>query len=271
MKYLFLVVLYKKKISECETIESLARMSGEFDKNFVIWDNGGLYQDELELDSLKKLKGDFFYICDGKNTGLAHIYNKISNENIFDYIVILDHDTNLPNNYLFVLDGAIKSNNDIKLFLPLIYSENKLVSPGDLHVFKGKHWRKEVCGLVDSKSKLAITSGMALSKKYIANNKKTFDERLRLYGIDTRFMVEYARNEDKFFVFPAKIIHHTMLWSNPAADIMLFRFRNLRRSWFIVFSDSTLKVLMLLPYSVFVSIKMAIKYKDIRFVFGWDQ
>lgn len=271
MRYLFLVVLYKKKISECETIESLAKVNGEFDKKIIIWDNGGIYQDESELALLKKLRGDCVYICDGVNTGLATVYNKVCNENSFDYVIILDHDTNLPANYLSVLDDSVKNNSDIKLFLPLIYSEGKLVSPGDLRVFKGRHWRREICGPVSSKSKLAITSGMVIAKKYMAGNKRVFDERLRLYGIDTKFMIDYAESEDEFFVMPVKINHHTMLWSNPTADVMLVRFRNLRRSWFIVFSDSGLKLFMVIPYSIFVSVKMAIKYKDVRFMFGWGK
>ena len=60
------------------------------------------------------------------------------------------------------LNSAIMKRPDISLFLPLIRTEQAIVSPGDYKIFKGSYWEKEKYGVINAKNILAINSGMVI-------------------------------------------------------------------------------------------------------------
>ncbi|WP_159441076.1 glycosyltransferase [Pedobacter caeni] len=266
-KLIVLVVLYKKTISASPTISHLLSQNKElFDLELVIWDNSPEPSPEAEISGLSAVFSKFQYIQTPENVWLSKLYNQVLQANVYDYALLLDQDSELPDYYFDKLGAAISDFPDISLFLPIVLNNKKVVSPGSFVYFKGKHWKKIKTGLMSSKNVLAITSGMVISSKVILAHQMKFDERLNLYGIDTSFMLRFSKLEKQLYVLKVKFDHDTVLWSNPSADVMLSRFRNLKGTWPKILSDRPVALVLAYFYSIAVSLKLALKYQDRRFL-----
>lgn len=266
-KLLVLVVLYKKMISESPTIKTLLEQHRDlFELELVIWDNSPEKCPEVQVTALKRDFDHYQYHWTGENTWLSKLYNQVLGAAQYDYALLLDQDTEIPVYYFDKLYEALIKFPKISLFLPLVLHDEKVVSPGSWVYFKGKHWKKIKTGVIPAKDVLAITSGMVISSKVFQVHEMKFDERLSLYGIDTSFMLNFSKFEKQLYVLAIKFNHDTVLWSNPSADIMLGRFRNLKSTWPKILSDKPLARVLVYFYSMAVSFKLALKYQDMRFL-----
>lgn len=266
-KLLVLVVLYKKKISESPTISTLLLQHRDlFELELVIWDNSMDRCPEAEIHILEKNFDRFQYHWTPENTWLSKLYNQVLTGHTYDYALLLDQDTEIPPYYFDKLAAALLKFPKLNLFLPLVLHEKKVVSPGAWVYFKGKHWKKIKTGIIPSKNVLAITSGIVISAKVFFVHQMRFDERLSLYGIDTAFMLNFSKFEKQLCVLSIKFDHDTVLWSNPPADVMLGRFRNLKSTWPKILSDRPVARVLVYFYSMAVSFKLALKYQDARFL-----
>ncbi|WP_316746779.1 glycosyltransferase [Pedobacter gandavensis] len=266
-KLLVLVVLYKKLISESPTIKTLLLQHRDlFEIELVIWDNSPEQGTEAEVNELEKDFDQFQYRWSPENTWLSKLYNQVLSANTYDYVLLLDQDTNIPLYYFDKLNEALFKFPKIGLFLPLVLHKEKVVSPGSWVYFKGKHWGRIKTGIIPAKNVLAITSGMVISEKMFRVHQMKFDERLSLYGIDTGFMLNFSKFEKQLYVLSIKFDHDTVLWSNPSADVMLGRFRNLKSTWPKILSDRPVARVLVYFYSMAVSFKLALKYQDLRFL-----
>ncbi|MBC8986060.1 glycosyltransferase [Pedobacter sp. N36a] len=266
-KLLVLVVLYKKTILESPTIKSLLSQHKDlFELELVIWDNSPERCPDDQIYELEQDFGKFQYRWSPENTWLSKLYNQVLSARTYDYALLLDQDTDIPPYYFDKLGDALFKFPKIALFLPLVLHEEKVVSPGSWVYFKGKHWKKIKTGILPAKNVLAITSGMVISAKVFFENQMKFDERLSLYGIDTGFMLNFSKFEKELYVLPIKFDHDTVLWSNPSADVMLIRFRNLKSTWPKILSDRPVARTLVYFYSMAVSFKLALKYQDLRFL-----
>lgn len=266
-KLLVLVVLYKKTISTSVTIDRLLLQNKAlFDLNLVIWDNSPEQCPQEEITKLSAAFDRVNYISTPENVWLSKLYNQVLGAGNYDYALLLDQDSELPDYYFDKLNTAIAGFPQISLFLPVVMNNKKLVSPGAFVYFKGKHWKRIKTGLLSSKNVLAITSGMVISSKVMTTHKIKFDERLNLYGIDTSFMLKYSKFEKQLYVLRVKFDHDTVLWSNPPADVMLSRFRNLKGTWPKILSGRPVALVLAFFYSKAVSLKLALKYQDLRFL-----
>lgn len=266
-KLVALVVLYKQTPEQSETVRSILDADcTAWDFQLVIWDNSPTQVSSAAIEAVRAKVPDLIYISRPSNEWLSRLYNEVVSMVSFDYIMLLDQDTQLPSDYFNGVAESVAQYREQHLFLPQILNAGKLVSPGALVLFKGKHWDSPKTGLINSANTLAITSGMLISNAYLKKYHVKFDERLNLYGIDTKFMLEYAKNEQSLVVLPIQLKHDTVLWSNPSADVMLFRFSNLRKSWSIVFDDRPLSLVLSRLYGLTLSVKFALKYRDIRFL-----
>lgn len=266
-KLVVLVVLYKKTITESSTICSLLLQNMKlFELELVVWDNSPDRCPERQLNDLSTQFDGFQYIHTPENVWLSKLYNQVLRNRSYDYAMLLDQDSHIPVLYFDRLNAALFNYADVSLFLPLILNNGKLVSPGSFVYFKGKHWKKIRTGVMSSRNVLAITSGMVISSKMFWHHQMKFDERLSLYGIDTSFMLGFAKLEKELCVLDIGFDHDTVLWSNPSADIMLSRFRNLKSTWPKILSDRPVAMVLAHFYSKAVSMKLALKYQDIRFL-----
>ncbi len=161
---------------------------------------------------------------------LAAIYNSALAANSgYDMLHLFDQDSSFGPAYFKTIAAAANAHPEVNLFLPLIRCSGLLISPGHFFLFKGKYWAAPKTGLVTAKNNVAIASGMAICTGYL----KTFggfEERLKLYGIDTNFMLRYARDNQFFYVIDAGFEHDVAEHKAESREVKKRRFADFKQS-----------------------------------------
>jgi GT2 family glycosyltransferase len=263
-----LVVTYETAWAEADTLKALmALTSPGLDIELTIWDNSRASRLDPEVvEQLSRIFDSVKTVHTPENLALSKIYNAVAAEpGDYDVMVLLDQDTKLDDRYFQTL-AAAAADAPAQVFLPVVRSGERIVSPGSYFLVKGKHWTEAKSGLRPSKDVVAISSGLAVRRAYLERWPKAFDERMNLYGIDTAFMLDYARREPSVFVLDHVLQHHTMLWSDPPKATMLFRFKNLRRARLLMHNRQPAHYVLALAYAGFSSLQLAKRYRDVAFL-----
>ena len=211
MKKLFIVVLYKINVEDSPTIKSFinCKLFSNENNSFVIWDNSPSPRIEKNLKYVETLPSTR-YISHTENTSLAKVYNTVVAENTSaDYIAIFDQDTEIKDfDYEKKLDLAIEHNPNIYLFMPIIRSLNgQIYSPGkNILPAKNRKIKSISYGINRCKNLVGISSGLVISANYLRNVYK-FNEKLKLYGVDTDFFYHYAKNNRYLYLLELDIAH----------------------------------------------------------------
>lgn len=136
----------------------------------------------------------FDYISMNGNKGLSRAYNAaiefLSGKEGF--AVILDDDTQLPEDFFEKMEAAAVRNPDAKLLLPVVYSGENIISPAQKNgiLIHSPHSIDEL-----SPGFSAINSGMAVRLDYFGNYR--YDENLFLDYIDHDFMEDFNKSGEK--------------------------------------------------------------------------
>tara|TARA_X000000368_G_scaffold418501_1_gene418452 strand:+ start:3174 stop:4007 length:834 start_codon:yes stop_codon:yes gene_type:complete len=266
-KFLILIVLYECKVKDSLSYTSLLKSSEYLsDSKLILWDNSSSIQ-SIDTDDISFFQ-DIKYIHTPENISLSKIYNRVIQENKgYDYMILLDQDSSFSSDYLEKLNSAIIKNPSINLFLPLIKSQQTIVSPGNYKIFKGSYWRKEKYGIIDSEDILAINSGMVINFNYLKNTYKGYDERLRFYGTDTFFMFEYSKDNNVLFVIDYVFKHASaLLESSENIEKQMIRLNDLFFSWKITNEGKRFTLILINLYILIRIFKLVIKYKNISYV-----
>nr|BFD44251.1 hypothetical protein FFPRI1PSEUD_57500 [Pseudomonas sp. FFPRI_1] len=266
MKYLILVVIYNRSLKDSQSIrsliESLSTLEGS---TFFIWDNSLERQPENELDWFQKEthKNNFIYKHTSQNTSLSEIYNTFTTltPQKHDFIILLDHDTSFDSQLFDAHKKALKSCDPVNLYLPIVKFKDKIVSPGKQLLFKSLPYKHLNPGLTASRHNTAINSGMIIRWSYFTGIFKGYDKRLKFYGTDDYFMMEY-RKTNKYFYLLDYTIHHDLTCNPDADDIYKFKasFQEAQKSFLILHSNG--RPLSMAGLVVFIRrLKHTIKFK----------
>ncbi len=230
---LLIIVLYRTELTDAATWQSLTacrEVLNETDK-LVIWDNSpGPLSERSLIDNNGALPCPIDYQHTPENISLAAIYNRAFAANPgYDMLHIFDQDSSFGLAYFKAIAAAAVANPEVNLFVPLIRCNSLLISPGHFYLFKGKYWSKPKKGLVPAKNNVAIASGMAIRASYL----KTFggfEERLQLYGIDTNFMLRYARDNPYFYVADVGFEHDVAEHKAENREVKARRFADFKKA-----------------------------------------
>lgn len=219
-----LVVLYKCKIMDSSTIESIVLIDKQLISHLklIIWDNSPMdfYQTQLNVI-------DYDYYRTPENCSLSVIYNRVLNlYSQASSLFIFDQDSRLTQDYFVLMKDAMKKNPDIGLFVPYVLYGSLIVSPGDYFIYKGRYWKKLYLGRVSSKNKLCIASGMMINIALIRSYGIHFDEHLRFYGIDSQFVLDYSRKNPYFFIINYSLEHNLSLYEKEDFQTKLWRLKS---------------------------------------------
>lgn len=266
MKVLFVVVLYKTPPGESRTIVSLA--SNDYsalgiDPVFSIWDNSS---DGFGDVSLGMLPGEIKYYHEGVNAPLSAIYNKvILSSTDCSWVVLLDDDSCVTSSYINSLPVFFKSG--ISLAIPKIELKGRLISPGKIVGVRGRKLKSSdlKVGSFPSKSLTAMMSGTVVGMSAFIGGLR-FDERLRFYGVDTRFFMDYATRYSEVFILDVSMSHDSALRDNSlSVSEQISRHLRLIESWPVVFSEKILIKPRLLLYLFYYVTKLALVRRNINF------
>ncbi len=262
------VVLYRRPLMEAETIRSILRGAGDLSSmTLYIRDNSPTLQETPDdAARLSSAFGSYVYSWDGENRSLSAVYNEAALHVSSDLFVVLDDDTSLPVDFLVETVRAADAHPDIDLFLPLVISDDRIVSPGGYRFVKGHHWKAERRGRLPSRNLVAIASGMAIRPDYLRTYYPAFDEGLDFYGIDTRFLLDHADRRAEVFVTGCTLQHDSALETEKDAERLLHRFRKLRHAWTRLHRRDPVRHVASLGYAALTSAKMAFRHRDLRFL-----
>lgn len=273
-KLKILVVLYNRLPIDSETIQSIiaAKNAVSHCAELILWDNSSCKLSDSELLVLDDiLKGiNYKYYADGNNTYLSVIYNRVINEiNQDDYLLILDHDSIFDQSFFIELIQAISNNPNVNLFLPLILSHNKIVSPANNYYFYGSYWKKIKLGLIKTKRLIAINSGMTISGHYLKNKFVGYNEKIKFYGTDNDFMNNYTSDNEYLYVLNAKINHTLDFHDSKDLDNILKRFEDIKYGFFILTkSQGQIVYFLSKVYFFLYQMKLCINNRTIKFIFN---
>lgn len=238
-KLAILVIMYKIKISDCQTINSLLRCINSDDITLYVWDNSPepflSYNKNFHIKYVNYFD-NFEYFGNGKNHKLSEVYNRIGDKflksNSYDYLIILDHDSTLNENFLMNLKKEIIDYDKPNLITPiaknietgLIISPKSFVSrdkwrPTSLPLCKNYH----TPGPKKTDNFFAIGSGLTISNE-TWNDGLRFDENLNIYGVDSEFCIDYSKLYNSYLLSKNTILHDV---SSPEKDNLTERVRRI--------------------------------------------
>lgn len=224
-KNVLLVVLYKQSIVESNTIISYCENCKKVHKDTLlyIWDNSPMVLDN-NFDFFKNTDIEFKYKHTPENTPLSSVYNIVKKECYDKEILFLfDQDSVIDNDYFEKTLKAVKENIDVALFMPYVKHYEKIVSPGQFFFYKGKYLKTLTPGRQRSRNMIGITSGMAI---VIDKIRFDFDENLKLYGIDTKFCLDYSDYFNHLFVIDYNLKHSLSKFEKEEKNVKLFRLKS---------------------------------------------
>jgi GT2 family glycosyltransferase len=269
-KMLIIVVLYKSRVVDSDTFKSLiaCKDSLSLADKVCVWDNSPVPQTEEDLIYIRNLKFcEVEYTSTPENLSLSKIYNTIIKANSsMDYVVLLDQDSIFGSEYINAFKDAQSKHSGIMMFAPLITSNGLVVSPGHFIYFNGKYWENPKYGIVRSKNTIAIASGLIINIEAV-RKVGYFEERLTLYGIDTNFMIRFARHYEELFVLHTTFNHDLSEFNLEDKLVKLNRFLSHKESCLINSELFSLDVRITTRlFFVYKSLTLAIRYKEIKFL-----
>ena len=237
-KIIIVIVLYKTLIKDSKTINSICNIKN-FNKNinidFIIYDNN-----ELSQSILTNLPFNAIYKHDKSNGGLASAYNfalDYCNKNQYNWLLLLDQDTELTNDYFNEIENCIKevtTNDDIVCVVPKIYSNKKIISP--VVFLPGgfiKQLKKDIKGTIFGKI-TGINSPTLLKVDFI-NSIGSFNNIFKLDMLDYWYFSMIYKAKKLVYVLDCNISHNlsVMDYSNVSIE----RYKNIIAAELTFFSN----------------------------------
>lgn len=258
MQKLYLVVLYKQKYSDSQTLLSFVDFNFGSNKNnfFVVWDNSPFSDTSVKEISDFLHTENVEYIHTPENIALSKIYNTcLDRYSDFNFFLIFDQDSKIVRpDYDSYLEKTILQNPDINIFLPQIHSRNKLYSPGRFWVFKGWHYKNLSAGIHKDKFYTAIMSGTCVRNEFLKKYNIRFNEELSLYGIDNCFFSDVRKIDKQFYVLEENL-GHDLSENHLTGDALKEHRRVYLEANFIINRKSFAKTLIVYLYYFYLRIR----------------
>lgn len=237
------IVLYKKDFTSSDTLKSIQKLDDSIRKRIkkiFLWDNSPERLCEKDLLEYSSLTGiNIEYLWNGQNNNLSSIYNKtITSVPENAILVLLDHDSLIVNDYFIQLFKDEEKYKEVNLFLPIIKYNNQIVSPAWQIYFYGQYLKKVHPGLVKSKNKMAINSGMAIRTTYLKKHFRGYNEKIKFYGTDNDFMTQYSK-DNKYFILMDTVINHELnYYENQNRKDILRRLEDMKYGSYILMQET---------------------------------
>lgn len=223
------VVLYKSRLENSETIKSLNHYFKEFLEVYV-YDNSPLKQYQQNQFSYGLLNVN--YVHNGSNPGLSYAYNsalKEAKDNGKKWMLLLDQDTTLTSNYFDELltvtrkDLAI----DTVAIIPRVISnkDGRKISPSIMTI-GGLSRPKEINPGIIRKKISGINSGTVLYVPFL-NTINGFSSDYTLDMLDHWYFREIFIRQKSLYLLNSHIIQDLSVYGNFEDNMSISRYKQL--------------------------------------------
>ncbi|MDF2859282.1 MAG: glycosyl transferase family 2 [Neobacillus sp.] len=170
MKKTIVIVVYKTILKDSSTFSSLVHILKKNppalnDFSLIIYDNSPERQEiPIEYQNL-----NIIYKHDTRNIGIVTAYNfafQVAKENGSDWLILLDHDTELTEDYFDQFRHLESFDSGVVAVVPKIYSENTMISPVFSNAFRPLKEKRPDVG-VQNTPVMAINSGALIRISFL--------------------------------------------------------------------------------------------------------
>lgn len=215
-----LIVIYNKSCKDSASIKDISRLAPNI--NLIVFDNS---TQDFENEKFCDEKG-YTYFSKNKNIGISKAYNYVINHFQFcsgDYLMMLDDDTHLNENYLIEAQKVIKSKN-YDVCLPIVRANEKIISPYNYYMNCRTKMIKSRNEIIMSEVS-GINSGMVIKTDLF--NKINYNEKLFLDYVDYDFMRRVHKVEGTIYIMHSQINQEFQFFNYDKTNIesALTRFR----------------------------------------------
>jgi GT2 family glycosyltransferase len=264
---LFIIVLYKNKLSDSLTYRSLNNYSEKMGLSLqiMIYDNTPYHQ-KYENDSNNKI----IYIRDASNPGVARAYNKgleYCNKKIIPWMLLMDQDTEFNGDFLSNTVLSLKNhgeNKDTVCFIPKITSKSgEILSPMILK--RGGLVRpvKVAKSGIQKNNITGLNSGTLLRVSYL-NKLGGFNEQFGLDMLDHWLFREIHKSGCSVYLTKAEM-QHDLSVMDFEKNMTLERYKDLLLSE-RHFMEGNLAEIVIYKLRLFVRIFKQLRYKEKQFL-----
>ncbi|MGK0256458.1 hypothetical protein [Shewanella sp. Arc9-LZ] len=214
-------------------------------------------KDKFEIEIVKSLE----------NKALPIIYNRFLLEQDSDYAILLDQDSIIEDDYISEINQVINDMN-VYLLLPKVVHGDTLVSPGRLRLFFGTldPTLKDRKGIIKDRDIVAINSGLVVKVELVKKDIIKYDERLKFYFTDTKFLLDYNKLGFGIYLLESVISHDlSELSDSNNTSRASVRFSDMVFGFRATYPNGVLRIL-LESYLVYVAVKYSIKFKSYIFL-----
>lgn len=234
----------------------------------VVIDHGPVDQGAECRDVASAMSVPLRYLHRAANPPLGAAYNDAVRAFLGEsmYVLILDQDTWLPSDLFPVAARECESANEPAIMAPTIRADGRLVSPSSFCLGWGRHWSKPRFGIQTTQNTVIINSGSFIHRRVFLEQGIWFDERLRLYGIDTDFFIRVAERNRRFLVLPL-IIEHDLSFGSASTVVKAAKLREMLASNRLIYSNASLpKRVAVALVGYVVSVVYAIRHRSFEFL-----
>ncbi len=262
---LALVVVYGADPMETSTLQTLLETDFPKDRlSILVWDNSP----HTLTDLTPLTQAGVTYLSTTDNLGLSVIYNRVIANYLQDgqYLLLLDQDSTLPPDFLAQCETAVRQHPEIDLFLPMIRANGRWASPLTYVMGWGRYWKAPRVGRMSALRVSAINSGMLISSVYLKGDCPGYDERLRFYGTDTQFMLDYMDSRRALVVLDVQLKHDLSFFSDPVQN-RAAKFNAMRSAYRHIYALRPVwQRLGVTLVMYLVSLVYAIRYRELGFL-----
>lgn len=193
-----LIVIYNKSCIESTTFKFISNYSKKI--NIIVFDNSTIDYGNKEYCEANGIS----YYTVNKNIGLSRAYNFVLNKiklDKSDYLLILDDDTTLNDEYIKEVLESINENN-ADILLPIVMSNKKIISPSNIQ-FECRVKQIENLDEINLNKITAINSGMVVRTSVY--NYVLYNEDMFLDYVDHDFMSKIREKRMKIKILNSKI------------------------------------------------------------------
>ncbi|MBS4213122.1 glycosyltransferase [Neobacillus rhizophilus] len=210
MKLTIVLVLYKKTPEESKTFLTLkqtlfSNKNGFNQFELILYDNS---PEKQEFNPLKYEGVHMSYVHDPRNLGIVPAYNhawKIANENGSKWILLLDHDTELTQEYMNEVMDLADFSEEIVAVVPKIMNENTMISPVYSNSLRPLLGDRPESGIQENPV-MAINSGAIIRIDFL-NEIGGFNEEFPLDYLDHWLFYEIYAKGKKVWVLDSVLEH----------------------------------------------------------------
>ncbi|SHE83080.1 glycosyltransferase [Alkalibacter saccharofermentans] len=266
MKFNLIIIMYNLNCHKSPIVNSLLEIYRNSNLSHIrvfICDNSTKVDIKIKNKEYCGEK-EFVYVDMNGNKGLSKAYNKaIELINEKEWIVLFDQDTLIVDNYFLELEKSITRNKHVSIHVPIIKSEDIIISPCLLKKMKVKQFRVEVNKNYSDIT--AINTGMCINKRVFSKT-GGYNEDIFLDYLDHYFMREYYKYYKEVAVINATLIQSFSGHDNSSFETSLLRFKIFLNDFFVYCCEAGGGKIYYSRKILLRAIKLSFIYKNIAFL-----